>query len=446
MRIELPWGPGALHLETPDTWTVHFPRLTQSPTAPPRDELKPVRDALRRPVGARALSALTLKNKNILIVVDDNTRPTPTHKFFHLVIDELKKAGAEEKRMTILTALGIHTPMTEAEMREKVGASNLAKIEWENHDAFNLERLHRFGYTSLGTPVILNQRILYSDIIVSVGMIEPHLWAGFGGGLKNILPGIAAADCIAIHHGVIAEPPYRYNSVGMLPEENPFRTDLEEIVRHISIPIFCLNVLIDHQRRIVDAVAGDPIASHRAGVEKCIARSGLAIERQVDGIIVCSNPMDINFKQSMKGVGNSLPALRPGGVVMGFLRAERGMDDITLPDKSKPLWLVKRLMRALGPARVMWLLDKVKTGLTVEERFLTYYSMQLMREHDLFFHVPTVSDDEVRRMAFFENFPEAQAVIDRGARALGPDAHVAVFPEAGATFPIVGQRSPAERL
>ncbi|HPI23507.1 MAG TPA: lactate racemase domain-containing protein, partial [Spirochaetota bacterium] len=92
MRIELPWGPGALHLETPDTWTVHFPRLIQSPKAPPRDELKPVRDALRRPVGARALSALTLKNKNILIVVDDNTRPTPTHTFFHLVIDELKKA------------------------------------------------------------------------------------------------------------------------------------------------------------------------------------------------------------------------------------------------------------------------------------------------------------------------------------------------------------------
>jgi hypothetical protein len=148
--------------------------------------------------------------------------------------------------------------------------------------------------------------------------------------------------------------------------------------------------------------------------------------------------MDINFKQSMKCVGNSLPALRPRGVVMGFLRAERGIDDIVVPEKGKPLWLTKTILRLLGPGRVMGFLEKIRPGLNVEEKFLLYYSMQLVRQYDLFFHVPSLSDDEVQRLGFFKPCAEPQQVIAAGRKALGAKARVAVFAEGGATFPIVG--------
>jgi hypothetical protein len=148
--------------------------------------------------------------------------------------------------------------------------------------------------------------------------------------------------------------------------------------------------------------------------------------------------MDFNFKQSMKGVGNALPALKPGGLVMGFLRAERGLDDIVLPAKGKPLWLVKRILRFLGPARVMGFLEKVRPGLNVEEKFLLYYSMQLIRQYDLYFHVPTLTPEETRRLGFFRPFARPQEVVDRARRRLPAGARVAVFTAAGATFPIVG--------
>ncbi|HDP80586.1 MAG TPA: nickel-dependent lactate racemase, partial [Spirochaetes bacterium] len=370
--------------------------------------------------------------------VDDNTRPTPAHRFFHLVVDALIKAGASPRNMLLMPALGIHTPMTDAEMAEKVGVNNLKKIPWENHQAFDRDKNHFFGKTRRGTPVWLNKRLAEADLTVTIGMVEPHLWAGYGGGYKNLLPGIAHAETIGAHHGILAEPPYHFNRVGMKPEMNSFRTDLEDIKDLIHTPVFCLNVAIDHNKRVLAAFAGDPIACHREAVEFNIRSSGLSLPRQVDAIIVNSNPMDINFKQSMKCVGNSLPALKPGGVIIGFLRAERGMDDIIVPEKATPLRVVKTILRLLGPSRVMGFLEKVRKGLNVEEKFLLYYSMQLMRQYDLYFHVPSITPEEVKRVGFFVHSYDPQEIVNIAAKKIGKKADIALFPSGGATFPIVG--------
>lgn len=437
MNISLPWGEDTLSLTLPDSWTVLQPQRPPLPPETQKDELTLVAEALAAPVESRPLHEWNLAGKRVLIITDDNTRPTPVARFLHQVLDELSRAGAERSHITLLTALGIHTPMTEAEMAKKVGSENLAGLQWRNHDAFDEGQMADFGVTRRGTRVRLNKAVAEADAIISLGLIEPHLWAGFGGGMKNILPGVAAAATIGQHHAVIAAPPYLFNRVGMSPEANDFRLDLEEVREMIAAPIFALNVTLDSNHRIIGAFAGDPVAAHRAGVAFNRRVSGLKLPQQVDGIIVNSYPMDINLKQSMKGVGNSLPALKPGGVVMGFLRAERGLDDIPLPEKSIPLGVTKRLLRLLGPSRVMWLLEKTRPGQNVEEKFLTYYSMQLIRAHDLYFHVPTLSDEEVKRLAFFQQFHDPQQVIRQGLKRLGPKATVAVFSEAGATFPIL---------
>ncbi len=438
MEIRLPWGKDALGVTVPDTWNVIYPARI-SPEKKRRDTgVAIVTKAMQNPFGMKPLDSMKLKGKRVVIIVDDNTRPTPAYTFFTLILDSLKKAGADLKNVVLLPGLGIHTAMTEEEMADKVGAKNLKKIKWENHNAFDPTAQHFFGSTMRGTPVYLNKRLASADLIILVGLIEPHLWAGFGGGMKNILPGVASAETIGRHHEIIAEPPYRFNRVGVLPEENSFRQDLEEIRSMILADIFCVNVSLDHTGEITAAFAGDPIRSHRAGVEHNYNELGLALEKQVDGIIVNSYPMDINFKQSMKCVGNSLPALKPGGVVMGFLRAERGLDDIPMPKDAKPLWLVKAILRLIGPSRVRAFLDIAKKGLNVEEKFLIYYSMQLIRQYDLYFHVPTLSAGEVKALGFFENYADPQAVIDRAVRSLGKNATVAVFPQGGATFPVVG--------
>ncbi len=442
MQIQLPWGPVSLSVSVPDGWDVLFPQRRNQDKKAGRgkapDELALVRDSIRKPIGAKPLGGLKLKGKNIVIIVDDNTRPTPVHKFFHLILDGLKKSGANMKKITVIPGLGIHTAMNEGEMAVKLGPKNLKMVSWENHDAFDLKANHYFGSTSRNTPVYLNRRLKDADLIVLVGVMEPHLWAGFGGGLKNILPGVAYSETIGIHHGILAEPPYRVNRVGMMPAENSFRQDLEEVRRMIPAEIFCLNVAIDHDRNVIASFAGDPIEAHRMGAEFIAREQGLVLDRQVDGIICNSHPFDINFKQGMRCVGNSLPALSPGGAVMSFMRAERGLDDIVPPEGSKPLWLTKRILRLAGPSRVMKILEKTRKGLNPEEKFLIYYSMQIMRQYDFFIHAPTITEEDAKKLGFFVYCERPEDVIRHGLKKIGKRARVAVFTEPGVTFPIVG--------
>lgn len=437
MEIQLPWGKDFLAVSLPEDWRVHLPERANISRPPDKSEADIVQAALDAPINADAIGSNSLAGMRILIVVDDNTRPTPVHRFFHLILDELAKAGADPDSIHVMPAPGIHTAMTEDEMARKIGAENLARVSWSNHDAFDAATHHQFGTTSRGTPVMLNKRLAESDLILVVGMIEPHLWAGFGGGLKNIFPGVASAAAIGHHHGMIAEPPYLFNRVGLMPDENLFRQDLEEVRRFIDADIFCINVMLDEKQEIAAAFAGDPIAAHRTGIEFNVKAAGIKLDQPVDAVIVNSFPMEINFKQSMKCVGNSLPALKPGGVIMAFLRAERGLDDIPLPDKPPPLTILRAILRLIGKSNVMKFLNVVKKGLNVEERFLTYYSMRLIREYHLFCYVPTLSESEIEHLGFFHNCKTPQSVIESGARKLKKSARVAVFPDGGATFPLL---------
>lgn len=437
MIVELPWGKGSLKINLPESWQVHLPERFHGSAATAPDEKGIITAALGAPAGAERLSLRNLSGRKILIIIDDNTRPTPADRFFHLILEELAAAGADPENIHAMTALGIHTAMTETEMAAKIGPDNLRKISWSNHDAFDSAAHHRLGETRRGTPVILNKKVAESDLVILIGMIEPHLWAGFGGGMKNLFPGVAAVEAIGHHHGMIAEPPYRFNRVGVMPGENPFRRDLEEMRKLIPAEIFILNVLLDKKQRIAAAFSGDPIAAHRQGIDYCHKTSGISLDHPMDAVIVNSCPMDHNFKQSMKCVGNALPALKPGGLVMAFLRADRGLDDIPLPDKPPPLPLLRFLLRSMGKSRVMKFLELVKKGLNVEEKFLAYYSMRLIGEYTLFCHVPVLTPDEVRHLGFFNSFANPAAMIEKGRRKLGKNAHVAVFPDGGATFPVI---------
>ncbi len=437
MNIDLPWGTDSLSISLPDTWDVHLPeRLDISGGSAP-DEAAIVQAALQNPIGAGKLSEMRLAGKKILIVVDDNTRPTPADRFFHLVLAELTAGGAAMDNVTAITALGIHTPMTEKEMGEKIGTANLKEISWRNHDAFDPDSNHNFGTTRRGTPVVLNRKTAESDLIILIGMIEPHLWAGFGGGLKNLFPGIAAVSAIGHHHSMISEPPYWFNRVGADPKDNLFRKDIEEMRTLIPADMFIVNVLLDEAQRVTAAYAGDPVGAHRAGIEYNRKKAGIPLKGKMDAVIVNSQPMNFNFKQSMKCVGNALPALKPGGGIMAFLKAERGLDDIPLPAKPPPLFVLKTILKTIGKSRVMGVLNLVKKGLDVEQKFLTYYSMRLIGEHDIFCYVPKLSETEIRHLGFFKNGTSPQAVIDAGGRKLPKNARVAVFPDGGATFPIV---------
>jgi|GEM_PF-210010 len=437
-EVVLPWGEGELKVRVPSGWNMVYPERGHVLASDARSELAIVTSAVENPVGLDPISRMNLVGKNVVIIVDDNTRPTPVFKYFSMVLDKLEAACGDLSRVLLIPALGIHTPMTKEEMAAKVGGQNLSRLRWENHDAFDAGKNCAFGTTTRGTPVALNSHLEDAELIVLMGLIEPHLMAGFGGGMKNILPGVAAADTIGVHHQLLTDPPETFNRVGMEPRQNNFRLDFEEVAGMISADIFCINVVIDHGGQVMAAFAGDPIEAHRQGVDYTRKAQGRHLPEQVDGIIVNSYPMDINFKQSMKCVGNALPALKPGGAVMGFLKADRGMDDLPLPDKMRlPLFFIKGLLRIIGPKHVFALLKVIKKGLNAEETFLYYYILQLIRAHDLFLYVPSLTVEETERLFYFDHCAETGEVIRKGVKKIGHKATIAVFPEGGATYPIV---------
>ncbi|MDY6904287.1 MAG: nickel-dependent lactate racemase [Thermodesulfobacteriota bacterium] len=439
MNIQLPWKDSILDLKVPDTWTLVFPEPARVTVRQEKSEVTIVDAAMKKPVGTKPIHMSQLANKKIVIVVDDNTRPTPAYRFFHLILDALKAAGVTLDNIVIISALGIHTPMTETDMAGKIGEENQAALRWENHNAFDDTANAFFGETSRGTPVYLNRHLKTADYIVLVGLIEPHLMAGFGGGLKNILPGLASAETIGKHHEILSEPPYRANRVGMPPDYNSFRRDLEEVKEMIDAEVFCINVVLDKAHTITACFTGDPVQAHRQGVAYNAANFGLNLSARVDGIITNAFPMTTNFKQSMKCVGNALPALKPGGAVMGFLQADKGMDDIAMPESSPlPLGMVKMILRLIGPSRVYGFLNRVKKNVDIEEKFLYYYTLQLIRQYDVYLYVPTLTPEEIKALFFFKGFTsDPQAVIQQGIRKIGKRATVAVFPEGGATFPVL---------
>ena len=125
---------------------------------------------------------------------------------------------------------------------------------------------------------------------------------------------------------------------------------------------------------------------------------------------------------------------------MGFLKADKGMDDVPLPEKmTVPLFLIKMLLRIIGPKYVFSLLNFIKKGLDVEEKFLYYYILQLIRAHDLYLYVPSLSAEEAEHLFYFEHCTDTASVVRKAFFKLGIDAKVAVFPEGGATYPILGE-------
>ncbi|MBN2158963.1 MAG: nickel-dependent lactate racemase [Spirochaetes bacterium] len=439
MKVELPWGTGVISVNIPSTWKIVTPTNTSSTIADDRDEATIVSDALASPFGADPIRSNDLAGKKVVIVVEDNTRPSPVYKYFHLILEELVAAGATLSNVLVIPGLGIHTAMTEEDMAAKIGAANLAQVNWENHDAFNEDLNVSFGTTTRGTEIYLNKHLNEAGYIISLGTLEPHIFAGFGGGMKNILPGVASKDTIGTHHQLLTDPADQFNRVGMEPASNPFRLDLEEVQGMLPAPVFMVNTALDGET-ISAAFAGDPVTAHREGIHIISAAKCLHFSKQVDAIICNSAPMDINFKQGFKCVGNSLPVLKKNGAVMGFIKADKGLDDIPLPDKlGIPLWLLKIALRLLGPSLVFTLVKLVKSDATVEELFLYYYTMQVCRQYDLFLYVPTLSADEAEALLYFEHFTDPQKVIDRVIWKVGYFANIAVFPYGAATYTVVDE-------
>ncbi len=392
-------------------------------------------EALAAPVGSRRLAERDLSKSRVVVVVDDHSRPTPVREFVGAVLEELRSAGARDGQIGFLLANGVHRRSTSEEVQAKLGADVVSRFAWSCHDAYDKEALADLGSTSRGTRVFLNRKLLEADLVVCLGAVEPHLLLGFGGGLKMLVPGCAGAQTIGKNHlqGVAGD---LFDYVGVRGERSPMRLDLEEAAGLVAREMFIVNAAMDERSRPIRFFCGDPVLAHRAGEAFVEGVVGLEVPEQADVVLTNSFPMDSDLRQSAKCFGNWLYACRPGGVMLGCLRAEEGLGEVPLAKKTLPYPVMRGLLRLIGGHRVLPLVEKVKEGEPIEEVFIGQVGLQLLRSNHLalFSDNPKLPADIGRKLGFARSFTVCADMVHWAAGKVPKDASVWVAPYGGSTY------------
>lgn len=434
MTIRLPWGESAIEVRLPRTWRViaHAVPKAAVACASPEDEFK---RAMSEPIGASPLAARRLTGKRVVLVVDDLTRPTPAHLLIPHLLRELEHAGAELSNTLLLTALGVHRPMAEEELAKKVGSETLGRVRWENHDARDASRLAALGTTKSGTRVLVNRRLVEADLIISVGSIEPHVLAGFGGGLKNLVPGCAGVETIGRNH-LCGSSGAELAQIGAEPESNPLRRDLEESAGMIPREVFIINAVLNPRKEIVRLFAGDARLAHREGIRLAREIYGVPVSEPADVVITDSSPMDTDLRQGAKCIGNTLAAAKEKGLILAFLRCSAGVGDFKISGRRVPWAITRTIVHAMGD-NVLRFLDRFRRDLEVEEKFLAVYGIRMLLRNRVLAFAPTLDTPEGRRAVQFPIVSNLHKLVLRAYWKAPRNATVAIFPQGGVTYPVL---------
>jgi nickel-dependent lactate racemase len=291
----------------------HRCRLFELPNTPHRrDTVKVVQDALEKPYQSPRLRELAKNKKRVLIVTDDNTRPTPVRELLPLLLHELSEAGIRPADVEFILSLGTHRPMSAEEIADKLGRDIARNHPVHNHlwsDAASLECL---GTTAQGVPIWVNKILRRFDLIVGVGSIMPIDVCGFSGGGKIVVPGLCGEETVDQMHWERVNTP---TELVLGRADNPIRAAIDDMARKAGLH-FILNVVLNVHGEVVGAFAGDMIAAHRAGCELAREVYGVRFQQEFDIVVADSHPFDIEFWQANKALDTAGEVVARGGAII----------------------------------------------------------------------------------------------------------------------------------
>jgi len=281
-----------------------------------RDEESEIRKALQNPIGCDSLSEIARKKAGkAVIVINDITRPTPSYKLVPPLLDELNKGGIKDNDICIIVATGSHRGNTIKELEQMLSLEVIKRVHVVNHDYSNQEMLKYIGKTKRGVPIELNRVFCNANIKILTGTIAPHQSAGFSGGRKSVLPGIAGKESLIIHHSY----PLRLKGPAMgRIRKNYFSEEAIEASRTVGVD-FILNVVQNSKKEIVKAVAGDLIETWLEGVKWARKIHEVSVPRVRPEVVIASPggfPRDINLYQTQKAIAPVEIIVKEGGTII----------------------------------------------------------------------------------------------------------------------------------
>ena len=422
MRIELPYGRELLPIDVPDAATVLRPQAVEALKDVPGDVLR----SLRAPTAGPPLRERVRAGQTVAIVISDITRPVPNELLLSALLSELAASGVPDADVTIVNGTGLHRVNTDGEVREMLGAGIASRYRIVQHVARDRSTLTEVG-RSKGVPVELCTAYVEADVRIVTGFVEPHLFAGYSGGPKGVMPGVAGADIVMSNHGAsnLAHPMARWG----VTHGNPVWEEIDATVA-MCPPHFLINVTLGGDRNVTGVFAGDLAPAHEAAVAQARRQHLVSVPRPFD-VVVTTNmgyPADTTLYQAVKGMSVAAEGVRDGGAILLVAGCEEGVGSGDyaegLSAAGSPTALLDRILHTEEPRHDQWQIQ-CQAMVQTKARVL----------------VKSLLHDEQARAAHVEPVNDASAVVRSlvaDAQRRGREGSVLVLPFGQLTVPVVG--------
>jgi len=404
MEIKLPYGKEDILLEIPEKNLLGILK----PNPPTKKEEINSEDL------KQSLNKFLKGGKSILIIVNDYTRPTPTAEIISIIEPEISNYDVR-----FIVACGSHRGPSAKELVQIFGKyAELYKDKILVHDAKDNSKLKFLGKTRLGIPVWLNQAVWEADKIIAINSVEPHYFAGFTGGRKSFLPGVAGLETITANHKLSLQPQAKTLAL----EGNPVHEDMTEIAKMVPRGIFSIQTVIDDKHQLYSIRYGDLYKSLELAVEDAKKIFCVPIKEKADIVVaLIQEPYDINFYQSQKAMENGKLALKDKGIMITASKCREGIGDDefirTIAGSKRPQEVLTRIAK------------EFKLG-----RHKSAKLAETMMWAEIWTVMPI--DDKIVRSVFMTPFHDLNIALQKALEKKGPDAKILILPDSSLTVPL----------
>ncbi len=424
--MKIDYGKNGLELSINPNWnyTILQPLNQKIITKP----IKAIKEAIRNPIGSVSLNNMIQKRKpncNVCIVIDDATRPVPSHLILQALIEELNNYGVKDENILILIATGLHRSSNVDEIKRMVGKKLINRIRIKNHQSTDENSLILVGNTSTGIPIYLNKFYYKSDVKILTGYVEPHFFFGFSGGKKSIVPGIAGAETIQANHSAenIASS---YSRFGIY-KKNPMAEMSTEIAQIAGVD-FTVNVCINEEHKITRIAAGDLLKVHKDLVNYQLNYIFKEISEPYD-IVICGNggyPLDINLYQAVKSMAIGEMAVKDGGTIISVNECSDGIG--IGQDDFKAL-----LFSNMKPLEIY---EKIRNHqILVPDQWEIQILARIMMKAEIFV-ISKLLENQLGNIGL-QYARSVEEAIELGLKKHGDDASILILPNGPQLLPIV---------
>lgn len=428
-RISLAYGKTRLPIQLPaDRTTVIEPKYVRGIAR--EQEFEELTAALCKPIASAPLRERVGEADRVAIVVCDITRAIPTARILPPLLRELQEAGVRDENIVILNATGTHRINTDAELAAMVGAEVFARYRVENHDCHDNRAHHAIGTTRGGRSVRVDARLLNASVRIMTGFIEPHFFAGFSGGPKMLVPGLAALDTVMQMHdaALIGEANARWG----ITHDNPLWEELRDaagLAMNANGAInFNYNITLNRDLDITGIFCGDLDASHDAG---CAFAREVAMQGVTEpfDIVVTTNsgyPLDLNLYQTVKGMSAAAQVVKQHGEIVVASECREGF-----PAHGK-----YRALLSHGSNPDEWL-DRIHSPhFSEHDQWQVQVQAQIQKRARIHLYADGLTDADIRSAQLVPT-RNVEQTVNTLLQERGDKARVCVLPEGPQTIPYV---------